>query len=316
MNKKKLTMFLAGLLALVLIVGSWAYYTSTTTIDNELHTLEYGNRTVEEFTPEQDWEPGETVDKSVGVVNTGDYPLVVRVKLDESWSRNSTAFQTIASTGKIDTVVYTAAAGPNPATWVATQTNPTDGATNNDETVVYKLLQGLVGGAGSTWVKGTDGYYYFRTVLTAGETTAKLLESITLASNVDLGVYVSTQWYSTVSKTTIAPLQTAYDAAFAAHKADPTNATKKTAMETALAALETAFAWVKVADKPVGFDETTITYKKGDNVLSSAQGYANADYVLKITTEVCQATKEAVDATWTIAAADAAIVTAWGLPSN
>lgn len=305
MSKKIVLTFGAGILAIALVAGTWAYYTSITEINNDLHTQGYGNRTIEEFTPEDDWEPGETVIKTAAVENTGDYPLVVRVKFDEKWAREGAAFQTIASTGKIDTVAYTA--GP-PEEWTAEQTDATDGLTNGDETVVYKLLSGIGDGTNGTWIKGSDGYFYYRAQLAPGVTSSDLLESITMASNIDLGVYTTAEYYSTADKDAIQALKDAVDAA-----------AEGTAKDTAKAALEAGYSWTLV---PAGgfaddFDQKTITFRKAENALGEKGGYSNADYTLTITTEVCQATKEAVDATWTMTAADlAGIKTAWNLSES
>lgn len=275
---KRVRAFLAGIIALAIFVGTWAYYTSTTTINNDLKTKGYGNRTVEEFTPDEDWQPGETVTKTAAVTNTGDYALVVRVKFDETWSRNGSAFQSVAYNEAIDTVQYQA----SPQTWRANQANgaagETDGLTNGDETVVYKLLNS------TEWTKGIDGYFYYNKPLEAGNTTENLLNTITLADNTDIGVYTTTNnYYSTTPKATIEQLKAAVAAA-----AD--DAAKKQAE----ANLEAGYAWNTT--KPA--DVSTITYMKSDNKQDGAGGYGNADYTLTITTETCQATQVAVDSTW------------------
>jgi alternate signal-mediated exported protein len=305
--KRKTAIFLAGLLALIGVVGVWMYYTNTSSIDNLLHTKDYGNRTIEEFTPEEDWEPGETITKTVGVENTGDYPLVVRVKFDEKWLRGGTPFVTIGSTtgisgtspyiGWIDDAtksgsLYTAIHGGTAS----------DGLVAGDHTMVYKNLVGILGGS---WEKGADGWYYYKSVLGAGASTSQLLDSITLASNVDLGAYISTTSYSITAPTVIAPLKSAYDTAYAAWVATP-NATTEAAKDAAWAAYEAAFAWTTTPPA------SGITYQKTETSLDpSLQGYANADYTLTITTEVIQATSDAVAATWTTA--PTSIVTGWGL---
>lgn len=278
LTNKRVRTFLAGIIALAIFVGTWAYYTSSTKINNDLKTKGYGNRTVEEFTPDEEWQPGETVTKTAAVTNTGDYALVVRVKFDEAWSRSGAAFQTVGFDGAIDTVQYQA----SPQSWKAVQANgpagETDGLTAGDETVVYKLLNS------TDWTKGNDGYFYYNKPLGAGNTTENLLNSITLADNTDIGVYTTTNnYYSTTAKATIEQLKAAVAAA-----AD--DAAKKQAE----AALEAGYAWT--TNKPSNVSD--ITYMKSDNKQDGAGGYGNADYTLTITTETCQATQVAVDATW------------------
>ena len=282
-RKKILTRVGAAALAIALLAATWAYFTSTSSIKNEMQTKSYGSKTVETFTPKQDMEPGKEIEKKVGVTNTGDYDLVVRVKMDEKWTFASGDPKEIAYNGKIDTVVYDA--GP-PESWTAKQTSDTDGnvdRTDAEETVVYKKMN-----LGSDWKKGSDGYFYYTVQLKAGQpTAANLLESIVLASNTDIGVYKSTVYYSTANKATIE---------------------QKIADGTIT---EADYGWVTA--KPS--DESKITFVKNETELEQGkEGYAKADYALTITTEVCQATQEAVDAEWGMAAPDLlAIKTAWAL---
>ena len=282
-SKKKITGFIAGILALALVVGSWAYFTAASTIKNEMNTLKYGSKTIEEFTPDTDMEPGAKIDKKVGVTNTGDYDLVVRIKLDEQWLRGGTPFKTIDFTGNIDTATYSAT--PVDPTYTATQANATDGLVIADtHTVVYKKLNATGGAA--EWVKGTDGYFYYKTKLSANRTTATLMDFISLATNADIGKYETTEYYSTENKQAI---------------------NDKIAADTIT---DADYNWTDV--KPAL--ESSITFIKSENELDADfMGYASAKYVLNITTEVCQATKEAVDASWGMLPADAAIKTAWSL---
>ena len=85
--KKRTASVLAGVLSLALIGGSWAYYNNTASLENNLSTkMPGGEQLIEEFTPEDDWNPGEKVTKVASVENDGDMPLLVRVKLDETWT--------------------------------------------------------------------------------------------------------------------------------------------------------------------------------------------------------------------------------------
>jgi len=282
-SKKKVTGFIAGMLSLALIAGTWAYFSSTSTIKNEMNTLKYGSKTIEEFTPEGNMEPGAKIDKKVGVTNTGDYDLVVRIKLDEVWSRSGTAFKTIGATGNIDTVAY--ATTPIDPTYTAIQDNATDGLTVADmNSVVYKKLNATGGTA--QWTKGTDGYFYFKTKLTPNQTTTNLMDFVALATNTDIGRYETTVYYSTANKQTIND------------------------KITAGTITDGDYGWVTAKPTP----DSSITFVKSENkLMASYMGYASADYTLNITTEVCQATKEAVDATWTMLPADAAIKAGWSL---
>ena len=279
LTSKKNIGFIAGILVLGLIVGVWAYFTSTSSIDNLLHTNSYGAKTQEEFTPGQVLEPGKEIEKKVAVTNTGDYDLVVRVSFAEKWARDGIDFKTIAYDGNIDTVEYSA--GP-PKAWTTSQDDATDGLTTLDNhSVVYKTFN-----PNDDWIKGDDGYWYFKTKLTSGQSTGNLLESIILASNTDIGKYEVTTYYSIANKVTIADA-IAYGII-----------------------TETMYDWTTT--KP---DDDLITFMKSESAVADGfEGYANADYTLTITTEVCQATKEAVDGSWTMTTGNLLdIKSAWAL---
>ena len=305
---KRTKVAISALMVLVLIAATWAYFTSESKIDNNFNTLgKYGMETIEKFTPERDIEPGVTIEKEVGVKNTGDGGLVVRVRLDEKWAREGTEFIAISSedngafNGKIDSTVKDAQGKVT-----STQVDKTDGAVAGDATVMHKNLLGISDG---TWTKGNDGYYYYSTILAEKNTTSLLFDTITLAGDVDLGKYgTPVESYSTTAYTVIVPLQTAYDAALLAYEADKDNAGLKAALATAQSNLDTAYAWSTT--KPA--DTKTITYQKVATAPDpSAAGYAKANYTLTVITQVCQATEEAVDETWP--GMDSAVKTAWGL---
>ena len=266
---------LSCILALSLVTASWAYFTSSSAIGNDLQTNSYGVKTVEEFVPLTPLEPGVNVKKEVGVTNTGDYDLVVRIKFDEVWSRAGTPFKTIAfNDPALMSVTYSATPSP---TYTAIQADATDGvAAAADQSVVHKALN-----LGSDWARGSDGYYYYTKKLVAGDDTGALLSTLTLASNADIGKYADTLYYSTVAPGlgTDAP--------------------------------DASYSWTTT--KPA--NEKDITYIKSERDLTPGlAGYANADYKLTVTTEVVQATQGAVDASWTMTAADlASIKTAWAL---
>ena len=314
-NKKKVMSLGAGILGLTVLASTWAYYSSTMKIDNELQTKNYGNRTIENFTPKQEMEPGSEITKEVGVVNTGDYDLVVRIKMEEKWARGGTAFIDFdSSESEFHSVVRTGTS-PNFAyassqyDFDAAGSGPIDGkvddGTNSDESVMYKTLDL------TNWIDGGDGYWYYNKLLGAGLSTGDLLKSLVLSDDTDMGKYItSSPYYSIVAKddVTLVAKQAAYDAAKTAHEAAPTDATKA-ALDLADAELQTAYAWTST--KPT--NESTITFIKSENAIDNTNGgYANADYTLSIITEVCQATEDAVDATWVTDPAPATVKSAWG----
>ena len=309
LSKKKLTAFLAGVLGICLIIGTWAYYSSTAVIDNPMDTGKYSNTTIENFPPDPpQLEPGSKVTKKVGVQNTGDYDLVARIWMVEKWTYRgeTTPYIQFSSTGKdlngntLDTHFNTVARGgtdPN-FTYTATQAgtdSEKDGLTAGDQTVVYKNL--VLAATGTGWIDGGDGYWYYNDILKPGHSTGWLLDDIVFADNMDMGHYLQKVEYSTVDpeSTAFKTAQANYDAALSARDANPT-AANQAAFEAAEAALNAQFAWTET--KPT--DPKTITFNRTLTYLDTAnKGYAESDYVLTIITEVCQATREAVEATWT-----------------
>lgn len=282
MAKKRWAGFGAGVLALAVAAGTFAYYTSTQNIDNQMKTLSYGSTLREEFTPDQNWQPGEEATKVVNVKNTGDYGLVVRVKLSESWTRSgeSSAFKTIDSTAGADKITTTK------------QESATDGLTANDNTVVTKTMDD-----GTYWTLGTDGYWYYKTVLAPGATTESLLRKIQLLADADMGKFVVTKYYtesSTVQAT---------DPYTNPENPVDTNIGKNPSTHWVVYTGDTAPA-------PSQAGNTVYTFSRSQ-VEDGAEGYSDAVYSLVIQSETCQATADAVAATFTTA--DSSIVTAWGL---
>ena len=303
---------ISAMMALVLIAATWAYFTSTSEIDNKLKTDVYGIETIEKFTPEQTIVPGATVEKNVGVKNTGDYGVVVRIRLDEKWERGGTPFIAISSVADDDTfngAIDSAEKDDITGKVTSEQTSYIDGLVTDDESVMYKNLIGLVGGAASPWVKGNDGYYYYRSVLNAKNTTSLLIDEIIFAGDADLGLQgTPVEKYSTADPDVIAPLQLAFDSALADYEADPDDAALKTALEDAEGDLELAYAW----DTTPPADARDITFQKVVSAIDdTAGGYSGAEYTLTIITQVCQATAEAVDAEW--ADMDEDVKDAWEL---
>ena len=186
--KKRSLSVIAGILSLVLIGGAWAYYSSSGTLDNKLSTkMPGGEQLVEEFTPDNDWNPGEEVKKVASVENSGTMPLVVRVKLAEEWIVVGGAKVTnnsLAGGVAADQVSFVAGTG---------QLVATDGFTVGDGSVVTKTL-----GTSSKWVYcDDDGYWYYSDILEEGDATDNFLESITLNAATDMGVKGTAMYYTT-----------------------------------------------------------------------------------------------------------------------
>lgn len=189
-NKKLVT--LAGVVALLVIASVFAYFYESASIDNPLHTKAYGGEEVEKFTPEPDWEPGEEVGKEVKATNTGDYPLIVRVKFDEKWTRTADGTATpttIASATSADDGFF-----------------PESAAAKTTTSTVYKNIK-----KSADWVFcEADGYYYYQKVLNPKESTPAVLESLTLCADTNMGEYTTTMKYAVVKHGDPEPAADAY----------------------------------------------------------------------------------------------------------
>lgn len=271
--KNKKILGIAALAAVTAVGGSFAYFQQTMVADNPFNTGSYGTTLQESFNPAdgENWQPGATVSKEVKVVNTGNQPVIVRAKFDETWTRKGedTPFKSISAadaatadgeSSKKITNVYQA------PTTADEDDGSTNGLTENDDTVVRKNL-----GTSSKWILGADGwYYYISEVQPAGETgseTDLLLESVTLASDLDLGAATTRYTYSVNGLDPIEVL----DDFVVDGKVD-------------LKALSTRLGLSKG-------DKLTTDVKVGTE---NGTGYSNADYVLTVTTQTVQATADAV----------------------
>lgn len=264
MRRKTKVWLATGLLALAVVGCTWAYFTSTSHIDNRLSTKAYGNTITEKFTPRDDWQPGQEVEKVFAVKNTGDSTLVVRVKMDESWAKGGTPpFKTLSSTATDS--------AEQKKIFNVHQGDKTDGLVAADATVVDKELDT------TKWVFH-DGYWYYKSLLTAGNETPALLNSITLDKDADMGKYTVTSYYH---EGTAAPTFEPGDAD------DDHTATGGWAEFTG------------AVPKPA--DGKTIFIRTVSKLDSAAAGYAGADYTLTITAETCQATQDAVKTEWSLA---------------
>lgn len=171
-SKKKLYTAIA-LLAVLAMAGTLAYYFKTMEIDNPFETQKYGGTTVEKFTPEPDWEPGEKVDKEVKVVNTGNYPLIARVRFEEQWVRDGKKYETNASSNGL------AKFNPN-VDATADSIAPID---------VSDVHKNLVNLSDEKWKLNADGNFYWMAVIPENGSTDPILQDVTLCNNTNMGTY-------------------------------------------------------------------------------------------------------------------------------
>lgn len=263
-TRKTSIIALVALLVVALVGTTIAYWSQKSTIENPFSTGEqYGSTIVEKFTPKdgEDWLPGVKVPKNVTVSNDGDTDILVRAKLTETWTRKNGTDPYISLEG---VPVY------NPG-----QTNKTDGLTTDDQSVVQKNFA-----HNGRWTEPqADGWCYYKTNLTKGNETAPWLESVELVKDIDMGAPINAfyvaikdpadKWYKLPADITQTPkFVTINDA----------DGTAASATEGAAGA------------------KTVLYGKQEIKINPAAPGYSNSNYVLTVTVETVQATKDAVNA--------------------
>lgn len=265
MNKKS-KVAVAGVAAVALVGGTLAYWSSSSTINNPFSTNSYGGETTEEFNPADggNWEPGSKVDKKVGVTNTGDYPIYVRMKFTETWSNLQSDVKEKAN----DAV----------NTMMLEQADSTDGKVLADKSVVEKKL---VENWDSLWTKSDDGWYYFDDELNPNESTDNLLESVTLSDTTDMGKY------DEIVTVTVRHKDGSEDwSATGNLKVEPVQQQDGSIWVYIRRSTDGGSTWedAHVSKNP----EDTITQSVKKVLKEGEGGYADADYVLTITSEYAQ----------------------------
>ena len=87
MNKRNKSLVALLLVLTVGLIGlTIAYFSNSTSIENEFKTNPYGTTVDEEFTSPSNWLPGDTTDKTVTVTNSGEVDEAVRISLSEVWT--------------------------------------------------------------------------------------------------------------------------------------------------------------------------------------------------------------------------------------
>lgn len=304
---------LAGLGVLAVVGGTFAYYNQTVSLENPLTTGKYENELIEDYTPPtEELKPGATLDKKVGAKNTGDYPVMVRIRMDEVWRRNGDTNGFIKHSSKVDAgntdefaAIEIGAKGGYEDEFIATQGSDTDGQVNGDDSVVRK---NLTKDYREDWIYNpNDGYWYYNKILYKGDVTEKnLLDSITLASNVDLGKYIQKDWYyigdaenadGIGEEDWIEYWVTRENGAVTGIKVmlpDPEDNDKKEKTPVTDTNNDGFIDAIDMASV-LGLGEDDKLFRKNESLLDdTAKGYAKANYTLTITSQFVQATPDAL----------------------
>ena len=265
-NKAKLIVTLSALITLAVIAGTFAYWNQTSTIENPFNTGRYGSTVIENFRPEDgaDWQPGAEINKDVLVENTGDQDMIVRVKLDEKWTRKGE-----------ENPYKSVVAEPDGNVYQVLQEKEEDGLTDLDKSVVHKNFNSL----SENWIDGGDGWYYYKLNLKGGELTDRWLDSVTLDADTDMGK-METRHYVTASNDIESAVWVEYTASagLPGYIDDTGNAVYAENEDT----------------RPVLHNKVETTYAL-DGEDKPILGYSDSDFILSITVQTVQATAEALE---------------------
>lgn len=156
-NKKRKLLLTLGISIFTVIGGTFAYFTTTSSIPNMFKSGLYQETIHEEFVSPTNWTPGTTTEKQVTVTNTGDVDMAVRASIEEKWvSKNGTILA-----NKV----------------------------NNESVGILNL--------NDDWTKDSDGYYYYGskdnlTKLISGEESTSFISGVTFNPNINANLIKNT----------------------------------------------------------------------------------------------------------------------------
>ena len=145
-NKRLIT--IVGLLLIVFVGATFAYYTSNTTFENVFNSGKYKVTLTEVFESPDNWVPGETVPKTITAKNEGTVDATVRISYTEQWLKEIDGVETD----------ITSQVSPNPA--IINFANQGDWALSN-------------------------GYYYYKYILEPTDESSSFISGVTLDPSLD-----------------------------------------------------------------------------------------------------------------------------------
>ena len=168
LKRKAPLLGIAVLLLVAFVGGTFAYFSQTSTAENYLTALKYDSTITEAFTPPADgaFAPGVQINKKVGVTNTGDVPMFVRITYDEYW----TAFNGEPST--------------YPAVNLLAEYADKDSSNLYDNDITRSYVQKYT--SSSDWMfNDVDGYYYYDTIVIPDGSTTPFIDYIMLNNSLN-----------------------------------------------------------------------------------------------------------------------------------
>lgn len=149
LKKKRYIFLLAGILAVGIIGSTFAFWKGEVKVENEL-TADTVDVDIDENFPDPSTDG--SVTKEVKFTNTGSSEVFLRVACVEYWEKTVND-ETVLLPNQVtvqDALINVATKAWN------------DGGLNNEE----------------NWVKGNDGWYYYKKILAPGESTPQILDSV------------------------------------------------------------------------------------------------------------------------------------------
>mgnify|MGYP001240316470 FL=1 len=198
--KKKAALGLAGIAAVAVIGGTWAYWSQDLTATNEFETGKFDSDIVEQFTPPAvgEWLPGVTTEKDVKVTNSGDVDMALVAEITQEWNREGESLsirfplENPEGSGITRGEMATAAVinwGKDTAMHdITAMDSVADKAKNMGITATVSSLEDSEAKDKWVLVDVSDDYskltFVYNGIVPAGEETPELLNSVTLNSKI------------------------------------------------------------------------------------------------------------------------------------
>ena len=86
MNNKKTIIILILVLTIGIVGLTIAYFSNSTSVDNQFTTQPYGTTVEESFISPSNWLPGDETTKTIKATNSGNVDEAVRISFTEGWT--------------------------------------------------------------------------------------------------------------------------------------------------------------------------------------------------------------------------------------
>lgn len=191
--KKKAVMGLAGIAAVAVVGGTWAYWNQDLSVANSFQSGNFDSDIVEEFTPKEGWVPGETVEKVVSVKNSGNVDMAIETTISQIWTSEEGEAPTVKFKGE-DGLEYAAQIqwGTNVAAYAAPGVHETAQLLG-----IETEVESFEAAPENTWIlvdsnEMQDGseslYFIYNGIVGENGETAPLLTSVTMNPEIQSGV--------------------------------------------------------------------------------------------------------------------------------